>query len=167
MEESQEIPEIVENNDGSFESRMQERRRQREQRTSEVFDVPGFEDLFKVEMKVLGYKRLADLALPHSRVRDDSLRQLYISADQVIAATVGFHKIMEDGSLREAEGATWMDMAKAFDPSLDGTVKPRAALIRLLDGTGVLELSNDWYTWNARGNVQVDKDLGADFRVTT
>jgi hypothetical protein len=165
MQESQEyvVDDVV---PGSFEARMQERRKQREQRTTEVFDVPGFEDLFKVEMKVLGYKRLAGIAEPHTRVRDDSMRALYIAADQILASTVAFHRIMEDGSLQEAEGATWFDMAHAFDPTIDGTVKPRAALIRLLDGQGVLELSNDWYTWNGRGNAQVDKDLGADFQVT-
>jgi len=153
--------------DTSFESRLQERRKQRESRTTETFDTPGFEDLFKVEMQAIGYKRLADLTNRHARVRDESLRTLYIAADQVLAATVAFHKVMPDGTLELAEGATWMALAKAFDPTLDGTVRPRAALIRMLDGTGVLELCNDWYVWNTRGNAQVDKELGADFQETT
>lgn len=151
----------------SFEARMQERRKQRESRTTEMFDPPGFEDLFKVEMQVLGYKRLADLTSKHARVRDESMRTLYIAADQVLAATAAFHKIMDDGTLQEAEGCSWMVMAQAFDPTLDATVRPRAALIRLLGGTGVLELNNDWYMWNSRGNVEVDKGLAADFQPTT
>jgi len=152
-------------NDGAFESRLQERRKQREQRKTEQFDPPGFEDLFKVEMQVVGYKRLADIALRHQRVRDDANRNLYIAADQLLAATVGFYKV-EGERLVEAENMTWMSLAQAFDPNLDAMVKPRQAMIRLLEGAGVVELHGDWYTWNTRGNAQVERELETDFQTT-
>jgi hypothetical protein len=154
--------------DASFDARMQQRRVQREQRTTETFDVPGFEDLFRVEMQVVGYKRLSEIALSHQRQRDDGLRALYIAADQVLTATVAFHKLRDDGSgeTDEAEGATWLAMAHAFDPTLGPSTRPRVALIRLLEGAGVLALNNDWFEWNTRGNGQVDKELGLDFSVT-
>jgi hypothetical protein len=153
---------------GSFEQRMQAVRRQREQRTTELFEVPGFEHLFKVEMQVLGVKRMNDVAFAHTRQRDDSLRALYIQADQVLAATVAFHKIADDGQLAEADGMTWLDAAKAYDPNLNATVRPRVALIRLLDdGKGLGELHGAWYAWNTRGNEEVDRELTADFRGTS
>ena len=152
---------------GSFEDRMQEVRRQREQRTTERFEVPGFEDLFEVEMQVLGVKRMNDIAFKHVRVRDDSMRALYIQADQVMAATVAFHKLQPDGETAPAEDMTWMDAARAYDPNLSATITPRAALIRLLDdGKGLGELHGSWYGWNTRGNDIVDKELGRDFQET-
>lgn len=151
---------------GSFEARMQERRTQREQRTTEVFDPPGFGDLFKVEMQVVGYKRLADIALSHQRQRDDSIRSLYIAADQVIAATVGFQLVQEDGSLDPIEDASWLAIARRMYPELDEGTRPRVALIRLLEGAGVLTLNNDWYAWNTGGNLTVDRELGLDFSET-
>lgn len=156
-------PTGIEVRDKSFEDRMRARRVQREQRTTETFDVPGFEDLFRVEMQAIGYKRLADLALHHQRVRDEALRSLYIAADQVLAATVGFHRVKDDGGFTDATGDTWLTLARTFDDTIDGTVRPRAALIRLLEGQAVLALNNDWYEWNTRGNQEVDRDLSADF----
>jgi hypothetical protein len=151
--------------DGSFEERMQAVRRQRELRTTELFDVPGFEGIFRVEMRVLGVKRMNDIAFAHTRQRNDSLRALYIQADQLLAATVGFRMVQDDGSEAEAEGMSWLDAARAYDPALDATIRPRAALIRLLDdGKGVGELHGDWYQWNTRGNEQVDGELAEDFR---
>jgi hypothetical protein len=153
--------------DGSFETRMQERRRQRERRTTELFEPPGFEDLFRVEMQTVSYKKLADIALRHQRQRDEALQALYIAADQVLTATVGFRKVGPDGELQELdEPLTWGDLARAFDPTIDATVRPRAALIRLLEGAGVVELNGDWYTWNTRGNAQVDRELQEDFPET-
>ena len=147
----------------SFEARMQERRRQRERRTTEIFDVPGFEELFKVELRAVGYKQLANITTKHQRERDEAMRILYNASDAILVATVAFHKIMSDESLREAKGGTWATMARAFDPTLDNTVRPRAALIRLLEGQGVIELYNDWYAWNGRGNQAVEKELTGDF----
>lgn len=151
---------------GSFEARIQQRRVEREQRTTELFEPPGFEDLFRVEMQVLGYRRLADLALKHQRQRDDAMRSLYLAADQVLAATVAFHLVKDDGTLDVIEDASWLTIARRMYPELDGTTRPRVALIRLLDGAGVLALNNQWYDWNTNGNTQVDRELSAVFPVT-
>ena len=150
--------------DGAFEQRMQDVRRQREQRTAEMFDVPGFEGIVKVELQVLGYRKMTDIGMGHVRQRDDALRALYTAADQLLAATVGFHKVQPDGTLEPAEGMTWTMLAQAYDPALNATVRPRAALIRVLDdGKGVTELHGEWYGWNTRGNERVDGELTEDF----
>jgi hypothetical protein len=162
LEEAQEVAQA--GRDGSFEERMQQVRRQREQRTTELFDVPGFEGIFRVELQVLGAKRMSDIAFSHARQRDDSLRALYIQADQVLAATVGFRKVQDDGTVVEADGMTWLDAARAYDPTLNATIRPRVALIRLLDdGKGLGELHGDWYVWNTRGNESVNRELTEDF----
>jgi DNA-binding PucR family transcriptional regulator len=145
---------------------MQQRRRERELRTSEMFDPLGFEGLFKVEMQVLGYRRMADIALHHQRQRDDALRQLYIAADQVIAATVAFHMVDDDGALDPIDDASWLSIAQRMYPELDEATRPRVALIRLLEAPAVLALNNEWYAWNTRGNAEVERELGADLSGT-
>lgn len=152
---------------GSFEARIQQRRQERESRTTEMFEPPGFEDLFRVEMQVLGYRQLADLSLKHQRHRDEAMRALYLAADQVLAATVGFHLVGADGSLDPIEDeVSWLLIARKMYPELDGTTRPRVALIRLLDATGVLSLNNQWFEWNTNGNAQVDRELTGDFSGT-
>ena len=108
---------------GSFEARMHQRRVEREQRTTEMFDPPGFEDLFRVEMRVLGYRALADLSLKHQRQRDDAMRSLYLAADQVLAATVAFHLRIEmtrhaherDPGSRAGSAIALQDAAPSWD----------------------------------------------------
>lgn len=152
---------------GSFDARLQERRREREMRTTEVFDVPGFEDLFRVEMQALGYKRLAEIAQAHERQRDDALKALYANADVILAATVGFRIIGEDGEEREPdEPLSWVDLARASDPALDAMTRPRVALIRLLDGVAIGTLANVWNEWNTYGNRAIDGELRRDLSVT-
>jgi hypothetical protein len=151
---------------GSLAARLQERRVEREQRTTELFEPPGFEDMFKIEMQVVGFKRLADIVLAHQRQRDEALRALYSAADQVLAATVAFHVVRDDGSTELGESLTWNTLASAFDPTLTAETRPRVALIRLLDATGVMELFAEWNEWNSHGNGSVDKGLSADFPVT-
>ena len=152
---------------GSFEARMQERRRQREQRSTELFTPPGFEDLFRVELRVVGYRRLADISLRHQRQADEGMQALYIAADQLLEATVAFHMLTDDGRLEPIEDGTWVTVARAFDPNLDQTTRPRVALIRLLgDGMGVIRLHADWNEWNTSGNAKVDRELAEDFPET-
>lgn len=151
---------------GSFEARIQQRRQERESRTTEFFEPPGFEDMFRVEMQVLGYRHLADLALKHQRTRDEAMRALYLAAEQVLAATVAFHLVQDDGSLDLIEDASWLAIARKMYPEMDGMTRPRVAIIRLLDATGVLALNNAWFEWNTNGNSQVDRELSADFPVT-
>ena len=151
---------------GSFEARIRARRTEREQRTTELFEPPGFEDLFRVEMQVLGYRHLADIALKHQRQRDDAMRALYLAADQVLAATVAFHLVKDDGSLDVIDDASWLELARRMYPELDATTRPRVAIIRLLEAAGVLALNNDWFDWNTHGNAQVDRELSGDFSGT-
>jgi hypothetical protein len=120
--------------------------------------------MFRVEMQVLGYKRLADIVFSHQRQRDDALKALYANADVVLAATVGFRLIADDGALYEPEHPlTWLDLARAYDPTLDALTKPRVALIRLLEGQGIATLWSAWNEWNTHGNATVDRELSADF----
>ena len=152
---------------GSLAQRMQKRRKEREARTTAAFEVPGFEDIFKVELQVLGFTQISDIAMSHQRQRNDSLRNLYTAADMVLAATVGFWGVVgEDGELEAIEDADWVSLARLQYPELEAAARPRVALIRLLEGRGVVELANEWDEWNTRGNASVDQELRQDLSVT-
>jgi hypothetical protein len=145
---------------------MQERRREREQRTTSLFDPPGFEGVFKVELQVLSYKTLADIVMAHQRQHDESLRNLYINADIVLAATVAFHRELDDGTVEEIDDADWLALARLAYPELPDSTRERVALIRLLEGQAIATLANDWNEWNTHGNAQVDGELRRDLSVT-
>lgn len=151
---------------GSFEARMQDRRVQREQRTTELFTPPGFEDLFRVELQVVGFRRQSDIQLQHQRVAHEGMRALAIAAETLVAATVGFHLVREDGSTVDAGKASWLEMAQAYDPTLGTDTIERVAVIRLLEGSSALALYGQWNEWNLRGNQAVEKELAADFPET-
>jgi hypothetical protein len=151
---------------GSFEARMQERRVQREQRTTELFEPPGFEDMFRVEMQVVGYRRLSAIAFRHQRGRDDGMRLLAIAAETIAEATVGFHLVLGDGTTVATEKTDWLEIAQAYDPTLGPDTIERVAMIRLLEGQGVTTLMAAWSEWNLRGNQEVDQELAADFPAT-
>lgn len=151
---------------GSFEARMKERRNEREQRTTEFFEPPGFEDLFRVEMQVLAYTVISDIVMAHQRQRNETMKNLYINADIVLKATVGFYLVKDDESLDLIEDGNWTSVARVMYPELDAMTKPRVAMIRLLEGQGIAELAAAWNEWNTRGNTQIERELRADFSVT-
>lgn len=149
---------------GSLEARVAERRKQLEQRTTELFDVPGFEDVFQVELQMVGWKRLRQIAAQHERVHEESQKELRTAADQLLAATVGFHAIVdEDGNTQSAEGVSWKGLAQAYDSKLDETTRGRVALLRLLGETQTVFLWNDWQTWMKTGSGKVERELEKDF----
>lgn len=161
-------PALVENDEiperkpapGSLEARVAARRRELESRTSDKFDVPGFEGVFQVELQVVGGKRQFALGQKAERIHDDYQRALRIAADCLLAATVGFHSVDVEGETQPAEDCTWKKLAKAFDPNLDVDAMPaRVSLIRLIGEEGVFDLADSWKKWMRTRGVEVEKAL--------
>lgn len=148
---------------GSLEDRIARRREQLSRQTTELFDVPGFEGIFKAELRAVGWKKLNTTANAHQRVHDDSEQKARIAADQIIAATVAIHSVVDDeGNTRVAEGFTWRDAARAADKKIGPEIKMRPALIHLLGATRVVFLHAEWGEWLRSGNKQVDEELQRD-----
>ncbi len=149
---------------GSLEERVAARRRQLEERTTELFDLPGFEGICQVEMRVVGAKRQLAIMNEHQRIHDESKKVVRVACDLILAATVQFHSIVDDeGTTKLAEGVSWKSMAQAYDKTLDNTVRGRQALVRLLTENGVLDLLADWREWMRTRGVKVAEELKTDF----
>jgi hypothetical protein len=150
---------------GSLEERVAERRMALESRTTDKFDVPGFEGIFKVELQVVGGKRQYAISQRHEHVHDEYQRGLRTAADCVLVATVGFHSIVnDDGDTEPADNCSWKRLAQASDPTLsDMTLAQkggsRVAILRLLGEENVLNLAGEWKKWMRTRGVEVDRSL--------
>lgn len=148
---------------GSLEARVAKRRQELERHTTEKFDVPGFEGVFQVELQIVGAKRQHAILTRHERIHDEYQKILRAGGDMLLAATVGFHAIVDaEGNTQPAE-TSWRQLAQAYDKSLDDTVEARVALIRLLGENGVVELVGDWRNWMRTRGVKLESELERDF----
>jgi len=138
---------------------MQEKRKERESRTTAVFEPPGYEDVFRVEMQVIGYSELSEMALAHERQRHVPTRNLYVAA-------VLEHAPEADGGSQNDVGGDWVSIARLQYPELPVDSRARVALIRLLEGQGVTTLANDWNEWNTHGNGAIEQEVRRDFSQT-
>ena len=98
---------------------------------------------------MVGYKRLARIADSHKRVRDEATRSLYIGADALLAATVGFQEVKADGGLEPVD-VDWVKLARAAYPELDAMTHPRVALIKVVGDDLLPEFVQEWRDWNPR-----------------
>lgn len=158
---------------GSLEARVALRRQTLEERYTEQFDVPGFEDLFRVELAPLSFKQLSKIAEKHQRVMNDEQRNLRTGADQLIAATRGFYAIVNDeGDVEVDESASWQSLyigyLKAIGTPITDQVRmntsPRAALIGLLGPTATMILAGQFFQWATSGKAaaEVESELARD-----
>lgn len=149
---------------GSLEDRVGKRRETLEKRTTELFDVPGYQGVFQVEMRILGGKRRYAISEEHERVADEYQKGLRTAADSILKATVAIHSVLdEEGNTAVAEGVSWIRLARAANKNLGDDVKARPALIGMIGENGVIQLAEDWMKWMRTRGVKVEKDLEKDF----
>jgi hypothetical protein len=153
----------VEVQPGSLEDRVAKRREALEKVTTDVFDVPGFEGVFKVELQIVGGKRQFRIVTEHERVRDEYQQNMRIAGDLVLAATVGFYEVLGDEDDTRSVDTTWVRLARAFDKTLGDDIHPRAALVRLIGDEGLVELAGAWKKWMGQRGVKLERRLQEDF----
>jgi hypothetical protein len=149
---------------GSLEERMQARSEELEHLTTEVFDVPRWEGMLAVELKALGWKRLVDVVGKNAQIRDTSSQLLYSSADQLLAATVGFYEVEEgDDGRRETSvpDATWNTLA--CNAGASDELTPRQALIYVVGDVQTPALATEWATWAASARPRISAEVTRDF----
>jgi hypothetical protein len=158
---------------GSLADRMAARREQTERVTTEKFEVPRFEGVLSVELRLIGWKKLRSYGQRHSRMRDSALQELYVAADQLLAATVGFYEDEEVEGIvnhRKAPGKSWVsllnEMQTARKEPVSDEITPRQALIALVGDTNVMFLWEQWQEWMKGERPDVDKEVQRDFQTT-
>lgn len=149
---------------GSLEERIAARRQQLEQNQTELFDVPGFEGIVQVELRLVGAKRQLAVMKEHQRIRAEEKQVVRVACDLILAATVQFHAVVDDeGNTELAEDVTWKKLAQAYDPLLDGTIQGRQALVRMIGENGVLDLLAEWKEWMRTRGQKLTTELSQDF----
>jgi len=148
---------------GSLAARIAARRDELEKREDDLIDVPGFEDIFRLQVQPVGSKTQQRIIERHERVHDRALRNQYVNADILIAATVGFHEVLADGSTRHAEGVTWKDIAQARRPELGPELTHRQALLAVIPDHLLNLFATDYMDWLRGTGVSVNNDLERDF----
>jgi len=156
--------------DGSLRARMQARRDELDSIRSHVFEVPRWEDVLAVELRLISLKRQIGVIEKHEKVRDTATKLLYTAADQLLLCTVGFYEVTEseDGEQRREplEDMTWVKLALNLHPEAD-TLTPRQALIAVVGAEQILPLTNDWMEWMRGARPEQDREMRKDFTTTT
>lgn len=147
---------------GSLAARMARRGEQLQNQRTEMFEVPGWEDILAVELRMLGYEESRKIGRRLSKVRDVAMQELYSFADQIIAATEGFFEVV-DGQRRPVD-RTWMQLAReGVARPLPEDLTPRQAIIALLGDRRVAYLFNSWEEWMQGERPEVDEEVMRDF----
>jgi hypothetical protein len=148
---------------GSLAARIATRRDELERREDDLIDVPGFEDVFKLQVKPVGSKAQQRIVDRHERVHDKALRGSYINSDILVAATVGFWEVNGDEQPVLCEGVTWKDIAGARHGSEAGGWTHRQALLSVIPDHMLNLFASNYMEWLRGTEVSVSKDLERDF----
>jgi hypothetical protein len=145
-------------------------RREQEEHQTELFAVPGFGSALLVELGLVPYETVSKI---HTRVtretrQQPAMRELYMNAECILAATEGFWEQLPDGTVRQAQGTelTWPGFAHALNPLLGSDVTPRACLINMVDDMGVALLAAEWVEWRRGEREVVDREIRRDLGPT-
>lgn len=145
----------------SLSARMARRQSELAQETTEKFPVPGWEDLFLVEFRVLEYTTVRRIAHRNGKIRDETIQELYNMADQLTWATVGFHEVLRGEETRELPD-TWESMAKRL-PDCPDEITPRRAVLFLVGEKRIHFLHIDWLEWAKTYRPELDQEVARDF----
>lgn len=153
------------NGAGSLAARMKRRGKELESQRTEVFEVPGWEEILAVELRLLGYDESRRIGRRLDKLRNEDMQELYSYADQLVAATEGFYEV--DGDRRAPIDKTWMDLARAAAATkLPEDLTPRQAIISLLGDRRVFYLFTDFEQWMRGERREVDEEVVRDFGTT-
>ena len=153
--------------DDSLETRARKRIQELEQEQSEVFEVPGWQDILGVELRLLGWEEGRKIGSRLRKVKPESLRELYIMCDLIIAATDGLHEILESGGTKRSRH-NWVSLAQAVLPveSLPDNLTPRRALLAIVTDKRVPALYAVWQSWSGGARAETVEEVVEDFGKT-
>lgn len=147
----------------SLANRMAKRQQELARQATRRFPVPGWEDVLEVELQPVGTKRSVQIAQRAQRARDDGTRQLYMTADMLLQATVGFWELPENGGRsKRLDGEDWVSLARRLDGCPDNPT-PRQALFFLIPDERLLPWYAEWEQWMVSSSRDVDGETMRDF----
>lgn len=147
----------------SLSSRMANRHEQLAKNTTEVFPIPGWEDMLAVELRVLPYSTIRKVGQRNEKIRDEVLQELYSIADQLVIATEGFYEL--DGEQRIPLDDDWVSLAKRL-PDCPDEATARQAILFLVGEQRIHFLASEWLEWARNTHGDIEKEVSQDFGTT-
>jgi len=147
----------------SLAGRMASRSEELAKNTTEVFPLPGWEDILGVELRVLSYTTIRKIGQRNNKVRDEVTSELYNLTDQIAAATEGFVEI--EGEKQTPIDETWVSLANKL-PDAPDSLTLRQAVLFVVGDKRIHFLAADWMEWARTSSHDVDKEVGSDFGTT-
>ena len=147
---------------GSLDAYMQAQKDAAEGQTTTRIPVPRFPAI-AVELRPLDHKREFKIGKTNEKlVRNEADRLLYIMADVIVGATVGFFLgVGDEAPALEGADASWNALCrKAYPESVELTT--RQALIRLVTSDGVGRLYREYTEWRESRGEDVADELALD-----
>lgn len=153
----------------SLKARMHDRQEELAKRTTELFPVPRYDEIIAVELKAIPWERSEKILERHQRQAKRMM--LNSSADELVAATVGFWEIKEDGSTEEiTDVSRWSEVCEhvlEVDlPNSPPATLERVGLLTLCSDQGVMALNGQYRRWLGGANVGIGEEVGRDFSST-
>ena len=147
---------------GSLRARMRARAEELEARTTEIFPVPLWDAVLAVELKVISWAKTEEIIEKHQRVTS---QMLSTAAAEILAATVGFWEIKEEGELERIEDATtWRQIANDLaGKMISENVPDRVAVIAVASDQGAIALNALYRQWLGGANVGISDQVRRDF----
>lgn len=149
----------------SLADRMAQRADSIQKQRAEWFPIPHWEDMLEVELRAIGFGASAKIVTRHERIRDKTVQKLYITADTLIAATLGFREVLPDGKRRELPNDSWASLAQRL-PTCPDAPTARQAFLFLIPQDRILSLSSDYQLWADAQTEESEQEVAADFVVT-
>lgn len=150
----------------SLAGRIAERRRDLERKTTEDFDVPGYEGILVARYKVVGYAANRKIGKRHESMPAWIKAELYTMADTLILANVD---LLENGGDDPAGhrplGLRWGVKAAQdlFRCQLPDNATARQAMFAIFpDDMKLMRHYGDVSQWILGNNPRIDDDLAAD-----
>lgn len=161
------LPEEDEENtnvQGSLAARMRGRAQELERQVTETFDIPGWEDILAVELRLMPWATLRGIGQRNRKVKQAAIQELYTAADSIITATEQFYEVA--GEHKTPLEESWITLAKRTGRPLPEDLTQRQAVIALVGDTRVMVLYNEWSEWMQGERRDVDEEVMRDFRMT-
>lgn len=162
LEEEEGTEDLVQS---SLAQRMQSRSQELERQVTEVFDIPGWEDILSVELRLMGWQVLRGIGQRNRKVKQVALQELYTAIDSIITATSQFYEVQGERRVT-LEGDTWISLARRTGKKLPDELTQRQAVLALVGDTRVMVLYNEWQEWMQGERREVDEEVMRDFETT-
>lgn len=150
--------------DQSLAGRMEQRAQELAMERTEWFTIPGWDDIFEVQLRSLGFRTIKKAVTRNRSVREEDTRDLYSMCDNLIMATVGFRRI-DESEPEELPGVSWKTLA-GYLPNAPANLSQRQGLLLMLGETRIMFLLEEYTVWSRDTRAEIDKEAAEDFGST-